>query len=59
MAARSMALLTRFVATRPPDVMAQAHSLDWLARAHSQAAATGLDAAGRAQFADKILLEKR
>jgi len=54
-----MALLTRFVATRPPDVMAQAHSLDWLARAHSQAAATGLDAAGRAQFADKILLEKR
>lgn len=51
-----MALLTRFVATRPPYVMTQAHSLDWLARAHAQseAAVTGLDAAGREAFADKI-----
>jgi predicted naringenin-chalcone synthase len=51
-----MALLTRFAATRPPYLMAQAHSLDWLARAHahSEAAATGFDAAGREQFADKI-----
>jgi predicted naringenin-chalcone synthase len=51
-----MALLTRFVATRPPYVMSQAHSLDWLARAHasSEAAVTGLDAAGRNAFAAKI-----
>ena len=51
-----MSLLTRFVATRPPYVMTQAHSLAWLARAHAQseAAVTGLDAAGREAFADKI-----
>jgi predicted naringenin-chalcone synthase len=51
-----MAVLTRFVATRPPYVMAQAHSLDWLAQAHahSEAQLTGLDAAGRAAFADKM-----
>jgi predicted naringenin-chalcone synthase len=51
-----MAVLTRFVATRPPYVMTQAHSLDWLARAHahSEAQLTGLDAAGRDAFADKM-----
>ena len=51
-----MALLSRFVATSPPYIMSQAHSLDWLARAHahSEAAATGLDASAREEFADKI-----
>jgi len=51
-----MAVLTRFVATRPPYVMTQAHSLDWLARAHAHAEAqlTGLDVAGRDAFADKM-----
>jgi len=51
-----MVLLSRFVATRPPYWMSQAHSLEWLARAHAQAEAaiTGLDSAGREAFADKI-----
>jgi predicted naringenin-chalcone synthase len=51
-----MALLTRFVSTRPPYVMTQAHSLDWLAKAHAQseAALTGLDAAGRDAYAEKM-----
>jgi predicted naringenin-chalcone synthase len=52
----SMALLTRFAATRPPYVMSQAHSLDWLARAHacSEAAIAELEPDERAAFAAKI-----
>jgi predicted naringenin-chalcone synthase len=51
-----MALLTRFAATRPPYIMSQAHSLDWLARAHacSEAAVAELDPDERAAFAAKI-----
>lgn len=51
-----MALLTRFVATRPPYVMSQAHSLDWLARAHacSEAAIAELEPHEREAFAHKI-----
>src|SRR5690349_3890255 len=52
-----MALLTRFAATRPPYVMSQAHSLDWLARAHacSEAAIAGLDPAERAAFVERMV----
>jgi predicted naringenin-chalcone synthase len=51
-----MALLTRFTATRPPYVMSQAHSLDWLARAHacSEAAIAELEPEDREAFARKI-----
>lgn len=51
-----MALLGRFVATRPPYVMTQAHSLDWLAHAHAQAEAAlaGLDGVERAAFAERM-----
>jgi predicted naringenin-chalcone synthase len=51
-----MALLGQFVATRPPYVMTQAHSLDWLARAHAQseAATEALSPAERDAFADKM-----
>jgi len=51
-----MALLTRFSSTRPPYVMSQAHSLEWLARAHaaSEAAIEGLDDADREAFGGKL-----
>jgi predicted naringenin-chalcone synthase len=51
-----MALLTRFTATRPPYVVSQARSLDWLARAHasSEAVIAGLDDAARDAFAARI-----
>lgn len=51
-----MAILTRFTATRPRHVVAQGHSLDWLARAHAgaQAVLEGLDPAGRDRFAKRI-----
>jgi predicted naringenin-chalcone synthase len=52
-----MALLTRFVATRPPYVMTQAHSLAWLAsaHAHSEAVLAGLDPAARDAFAERMV----
>lgn len=52
-----MALLTRFSSTHPPYVMSQAHSLDWLARAHacSEAAIARLDDAERAAFVDRMV----
>jgi predicted naringenin-chalcone synthase len=51
-----MALITRFAATRPPYVMSQAHTLDWLARAHacSEAAIAELEPDERDAFAQKI-----
>lgn len=51
-----MALLTRFTSTRPPYVMSQAHSLDWLARAHaaSEAAIEDLSDADRDAFAARL-----
>jgi predicted naringenin-chalcone synthase len=51
-----MAVLTRFVVTRPRYVMTQAHSLDWLARAHarSEAQLAGLGDAGRSAFAERM-----
>jgi hypothetical protein len=51
-----MALLTGFVSTRPPYVMTQAHSLDWLAKAHAQseAALIGLSATERENFAGQM-----
>jgi predicted naringenin-chalcone synthase len=51
-----MALLTRFTSTRPPYVMSQAHSLDWLARAHaaSEAAMQDLSDADRDAFAARL-----
>ncbi|HET7502831.1 MAG TPA: 3-oxoacyl-[acyl-carrier-protein] synthase III C-terminal domain-containing protein [Kofleriaceae bacterium] len=57
-----MALLTRFVSTRPPYMMSQAHSLDWLARAHAQSEASlaGLDLPAREAFTERMarLLER-
>jgi predicted naringenin-chalcone synthase len=62
MALRRMALLTRFVSTRPPYMMSQAHSLEWLARAHAQSEASlaGLDVDQRDAFAERMarLLER-
>jgi predicted naringenin-chalcone synthase len=51
-----MALLTRFIATRPPYVMSQSHSLEWLARAHacSEAVMEGLEDADREAFGAKL-----
>lgn len=51
-----MGLLTGFSSTRPPYIMSQAHSLDWLARAHAAAEATieGLSDAERDAFATKM-----
>jgi len=51
-----MALLTRFVATRPPYAVSQTHSLEWLARAHACAEASieGLDDADREAFGDRL-----
>jgi predicted naringenin-chalcone synthase len=48
--------LTGFSMTRPRREIPQADILEWLARAHAEAeaAAAGLDAAGRDRFADKI-----
>ncbi|HET9625608.1 MAG TPA: 3-oxoacyl-[acyl-carrier-protein] synthase III C-terminal domain-containing protein [Kofleriaceae bacterium] len=45
------------MATRPPYVMTQAHSLEWLAHAHAQseAAIAGLDAGQRAAFAERMM----
>jgi predicted naringenin-chalcone synthase len=52
----SMAVLTRFTATRPRYVVSQDQSLDWLARAHggAQALLACLDAEERDRFARKI-----
>jgi predicted naringenin-chalcone synthase len=53
---RAMALLTRFVSTRPRHVYTQERSLEWLADVHGDSHATseGLDAAGRDRFTARV-----
>jgi predicted naringenin-chalcone synthase len=51
-----MPVLARFAVTRPPHEISQAHSLDWLARAHGAAEATlaGLTEDERRAFTERM-----